>query len=132
MKRKPSKIVVKSKIGEITQKEFETGIYHFMLDHAQFFDEECYRVTFNFKNKQDLMRRIYARATGVFIAIDSTQIEKKLLKKHARYKTAIKQLEQREGRDRKLEMFKVGTFWQKILRRIILRMRELERSILDK
>lgn len=71
---------VKIKTSEIiTQKELENGIWQFMVDHAVPFGKDLYQVKYlPITTKENLMRRIYARATFLYKIKDEEKIQKEL------------------------------------------------------
>lgn len=75
--------------GFFTQKDIERGIYDFLIDHAYPIENTTWRATVNFTTKEELIRRIYARATNAFKIKDEKDVKKQLDKKVAHFKTAM-------------------------------------------
>ena len=78
----------KLKCSEIlSQKELENGIWQFLIDHSVPFEKDLWLVKFlQISTKEDLMRRIYARASGLYKIKDEEQIKKQMEKKVEYYK----------------------------------------------
>lgn len=69
----------------ITQKQLENGIWQFILDHSRPFQEDLIVVKFTTTDKNDLFRRIYARATGLYKIKDEDKLEIELQKRINKY-----------------------------------------------
>ncbi len=66
----------------VTQKELENGLWQFMMDHAVPFEKGLWQVKYlPITTKEDLMRRIYSRATNLYKIKDEEKIEKELEKR---------------------------------------------------
>ena len=72
----------KTKVGNgkgITYKEFENGLWVFCLDHAVH-NGKFLSVKFGVTDKKDLIRRVMARATGVYKIKNQSEIDKQMEK----------------------------------------------------
>jgi len=68
----------------VTQKELENGIWQFLIDHSVPYEKDLWLVKYlQISTKEDLMRRIYSRATGLYKVKDEEKIKKELEKKVA-------------------------------------------------
>lgn len=76
---------MKVKTSEIiSQKELENGIWQFLIDHSVPYEKDLWLVKFlQISTKEDLMRRIYSRATGLYKIKDEGKIKKEMEKKVA-------------------------------------------------
>lgn len=76
---------MKVKTSEIiSQKELENGIWQFLIDHSVPYQKDLWLVKFlQISTKEDLMRRIYSRATGLYKIKDEGKIKKEMEKKVA-------------------------------------------------
>ena len=72
-------------IGFFTQKDIERGIYQFVIDHARPMEDNFYKASFEFTTKEELLRRIYARATSIYRIKDEEKIQNELSKKSRQY-----------------------------------------------
>lgn len=76
---------MKVKTSEIiSQKELENGIWQFLIDHSVPYEKDLWLVKFlQISTKEDLMKRIYSRATGLYKIKDEGKIKKEMEKKVA-------------------------------------------------
>ena len=66
----------------ISQKELENGIWQFLIDHSVPYEKDLWLVKFlQISTKEDLMKRIYSRATGLYKIKDEDKIKKEMQKK---------------------------------------------------
>jgi len=59
----------------LTQKELENGIWQFLLDHAKCFDDNLWKVSLMMKSKDEVMSRIFARASLMYKIKDEDKIQ---------------------------------------------------------
>lgn len=112
----------------ITQKELENGLWQFMIDHAVPFEKGLWQVKYlPITTKQDLMRRIYSRATNLYKIKDEDKIEREL-KKRIEYLQSLlnnsKDVVEKQKRIHKLESkslwrYKIIIFLRKLLNKLI-------------
>lgn len=101
----------------ITQKEFENGIWQFIIDHSVPVDEKLRIVKFNATTQEDLMSRIYSRATLVYKIKNEEQIEKENAKKIGQYRYLLSQHHKSNRLQEKIEKLKKNNILKyKILR----------------
>ena len=63
----------------LTQKELESGIWQFLIDHSVPYEKDLWLVKFlQISTKEDLMRRIYARASGLYKIKNEQEIKRQL------------------------------------------------------
>lgn len=106
--------------------DLEKGIYQFCVDHAKIINKNTYLVKFGFSNKEDLLRRIWARGTGLFQIKDEKAMEEERTKAEAEYwylKNRQEKNQKREAKILKLNYVK---------RNIILLLRQVLNKLIDK
>ena len=109
-KKKPSIPKLKLKKAKtITLKDVEKGVWQFVLDHAVVRGENLYEVKFGCSSKDQLMKRIYARATGVYKIKNEGKLKEqkeKSIKHINKLITKKKELGQRESKIYRLPKWK--------------------------
>lgn len=106
-------------------RDLERGVYQFCLDHGRI-TPDYIKVSFLFKDKAELLRRIWARGTYLYSIKDEAKIKKELEKNAiliSRLKTADKKAKRRESAINKLPK------WKKWL---IIKLRQITNTLIDK
>ena len=95
--------------GLLTQKELENGIWQFCLDHGHCLDGEIWQIKFPVKSKQQLISRIYSRASLMYKIKDEENIDKEIQQAITKYmgqKEMLKRYTDRIAAIEKLPPFK--------------------------
>lgn len=121
MKKKPK---MKEK-GFFTQSELENGFYQFVIDHSVPYEKSLYKSRFSFVDKNDLIRRVYARATFNYRIKDESYIEKELDKNINFYDYLKKQNDLDKEYRKKLSKLKMNGVIGKVKYFIIISMNQM-------
>lgn len=73
----------------LSQKDIERGIWQFVLDHSIPYKKDLYKCIIATTGKDDLIRRIYSRATNSY-KIKDEEYARKELKEESAYYDAIR------------------------------------------
>lgn len=68
-------------------RQLENGFYQFCVDHAKSAGNDVWNVRFGMTTKRDLLRRVYARGTGMYQIKDEAQMEREADKAHQEYES---------------------------------------------
>lgn len=97
----------------ITQKELENGIWQFLIDHSVPYEKDLWLVKFlQISTKEDLMRRIYSRATGLYKIKDEGKIKKEMEKKVAYLQSLEIGAKKAKKREQELVKLRNKTKWK--------------------
>lgn len=95
--------------GFLTQKDIERGICWFISDHAHYVGENLWQVSFQYRNQEQLISRIYARASGIYRIKDDDILkeqEKKATEKYFTMKTYFSKYTKKQSKIDKLPKWK--------------------------
>lgn len=107
-------------------KDLERGIYQFCVDHGRALPNKSIKSSFIFSDKDDLLRRIYARATEIYKVTDEKEISEKMEKIDKEYWEMLavrNKLSEREKKINNLPKFK---------KYVILKLRQIANKLANK
>lgn len=112
--------------GSITQKELEDGIWQFVIDHGRRIKDNMWIVRFGISTKDDLLRRIYSRATGIYRIKDEDKIDREILRSGENYLHNIRRWRIADEREAKINRLPKMKKW------IIISLRRIANYLIKK
>lgn len=84
-------------------RQLENGFYKFCVDHAKSAGNDVWNVRFGMTTKRDLLRRVYARGTGMYQIKDEEQMEREADIAHKEYETLKGERDYRSRQERRIQ-----------------------------